>query len=149
MSVPSTWFERDLPILEAIIELLNEKRPHSLLSINEVAEHLSRSKEEVYAAAHALGEEYITLREFLTGGDPGPYLVTAVTSAARRASGQWPSEELVIESLIRGVQIAIESETDPEKRSKLKQFLDSAVGVSREVLVGILTTTLTQKIGGI
>ncbi|CAG4912068.1 unnamed protein product, partial [Acidithrix sp. C25] len=55
----------------------------------------------------------------------------------------------VIESLIRGVQIAIESETDPEKRSKLKQFLDSAVGVSREVLVGILTTTLTQKIGGI
>lgn len=146
MSVPSTWFERDLPVLEAIIELLNEKRPHSLLSINEVAEHLSRSKEEVRAATHALGEEYITLREFINGGDPGPYLVT---SAARRASGQWPSEELVIESLIRGVPIAIESETDPEKRSKLKQFLDSAVGVSREVLVGILTTTLTQKIGGI
>ena len=39
----------------------------------------------------ALDGPYVAkYQKLLTGGDPGPWFVTKVTPAARRAVGQWP-----------------------------------------------------------
>lgn len=100
--VEDTWFARELPVLETIIETLKERGPYGRVSIGDVAESLSWDPMQVYAAVHALGEEFVRVRTFLIGGDPRSYVIKEVTQAARRVVGQWPPESTIIDRLLEG-----------------------------------------------
>jgi hypothetical protein len=86
-TVKNSWQSRDLPVLAAVVRLLDEAHyPH--VRVSEIAEASGRSIDEVAAAVKALDGTYLTLKTTL--GEPGSWFVTRLTSAARQAVGQWP-----------------------------------------------------------
>jgi hypothetical protein len=89
-AVPDTWNERDLPVLAAVVKLLDE--PDSLMAtVSQIAAETGFDVHEVDRALERLKGTFIReYHQFLTGGDPTTWYVSGVTSAARRAVGQWP-----------------------------------------------------------
>jgi hypothetical protein len=86
-AVKNTWECRDLPVLAAVIRLLDEATaPH--VRVSQVAEACGLSVDEVASAAQALDGTYLTLQRTL--GDADSWFVSRPTGAARRAVGQWP-----------------------------------------------------------
>lgn len=87
VAVKDTWQSRDLPVLAAVIRLLDETSS-SQIRISEVVEACGLSVDEVASAAQALDGTYLTLQRTL--GDADSWFVSRPTSAARQAVGQWP-----------------------------------------------------------
>lgn len=83
----NSWQSRDLPVLTAVIRLLDEAN-YPLVRVSEIAEACGLSIDEVAAAVKALGGTWLTLKTTL--GEPGSWFVIRLTSAARQALGQWP-----------------------------------------------------------
>jgi hypothetical protein len=91
-TVQRTWETRDLPVLRAIVKLLEE--PGSFeVSVSQISDETGIDKMDVDRAIDALKGEYITeYQQFLSGGDPSNWAVRGVTPKARRTVGQWPDE---------------------------------------------------------
>jgi len=68
--------------------------------------------QSVGAALNALDGEYI---ELLRTGDFGCWGIPRITTAARRAVGQWPTAETIIERSAAGMTQAAERESDPSR----------------------------------
>ena len=68
-----------------------------------------------------------------------------LTEKAFIAVAGWPSSdgEALFTSLIAELDGRIEA-AEPEERSKLERFRDFAVGIGRDVLVGVLTHEATS-----
>ncbi len=89
VAVTPTWFDRDLPVLNTVIEILEERgRPGAFVLVREIAERSGIDAHIVFAALAAMEHTYVTLNLVLAGGDPNPQTVTGVTAEARRAVGQ-------------------------------------------------------------
>jgi hypothetical protein len=87
VTVKNSWQSRDLPVLAAVVRLLDEANyPH--VRVSEIAEACGLSIDEVAAAVKALDGTYLTLMTTL--GEPGSWFATRLTSTARQAVGQWP-----------------------------------------------------------
>ncbi|WP_256796274.1 helix-turn-helix domain-containing protein [Terrabacter sp. Ter38] len=102
-----TWFSRDMPVLEAAVALLEESRPP--VSDSEIAARTGIDRQHVMKALEALEEDFLDV-----GWDDRADLrvsgvVAACTSAARRATGQWPSAESLAERAIAVVDERIEN----------------------------------------
>jgi hypothetical protein len=89
--VRNTWETRDLPVLRAIVKLL-EKPGSFEISVSQISAETGIDKTDVDRAIEALKGEYVTeYQQFLTGGDPSTWAVRGITPQARRAVGQWPA----------------------------------------------------------
>jgi hypothetical protein len=90
--VQSTWETREVPVLRAVVKLLDQ--PSSFqATVSQISKETGIDKADVDRAIEALEGEYIANYErFLTGGDPSTWAVRGITSKARRAVGQWPDE---------------------------------------------------------
>jgi hypothetical protein len=90
--VQSTWETRELPVLMAVLKLLDQ--PGSFeATVRQISEETGIDKADVDRALEALEGEYISkYQRFLTGGDPSTWAVEGITSKARRAVSQWPDE---------------------------------------------------------
>ena len=87
VAVTDTWQSRDLPVLAAVIRLLDEAgRPQ--IRVSEVVEACGLSVDEVASAVEALNGDYLHLQTTL--GDADSWFVSRPTRAARQAVGQWP-----------------------------------------------------------
>ena len=86
-TVKSTWEHRDLPVLAAVIRLMDETAT-AQVRISKVAEACGLSTDEVASAVEALNGTYLTRQKTL--GDAGSWVISRPTDAARRAVGQWP-----------------------------------------------------------
>jgi hypothetical protein len=87
MAVKDTWDSRDLPVLVAVIRLLDEAgRPQ--IRVSEVVEASGLSVDEVASAVQALNGDYLHLQTTL--GDADSWFLSRPTRAARQAVGQWP-----------------------------------------------------------
>jgi hypothetical protein len=87
--VQSTWRSRDLPVLAAIVRLL-DATSEPQVGVREVIEACGLSADEVASAVQNLDGEHIHLQT--TIGEAGSWLVSRPTAAARRAVGQWPEQ---------------------------------------------------------
>lgn len=90
-AVRDTWQERDLPVLTAVVKLL-EAPGAFMVTVSEVAAETGIDKNQVDRALEALKSSYYISKyqRTLSAGDPSNWYVTGVTSAARRRVGQWP-----------------------------------------------------------
>ena len=86
-AVKSTWERRDLPVLAAVIRLLDETAT-AQVRVSKVAEACGLSMDEVASAVETLNGTYLTWQKTL--GDAGSWVISRPTDAARRAVGQWP-----------------------------------------------------------
>ena len=88
----NTWATRELPVLKAIVKLL-EPPGSNQATISQISEDTGIDKADVDRAIEALKGEYITeYQQFLTDGDPSTWAVRGVTPQARQAVGQWVDE---------------------------------------------------------
>ncbi len=146
VAVTPTWFDRDLPVLEATIQLFEELGYPGIVQVRRIAERAAMDPSTVFAALVAMQYEYVTLRLVLAGGDPNPQMVSSVTPDARRAVGQWPSPENLSDRLVAALRDAVEHETDPVKKTKLRSAADAVAGMGRDILVGVVTAAASGAI---
>lgn len=83
----------------------------------------------------------------LSGGDPSPSRLSGVTSAARRAVGQWPSGESFAQELLAGLNHAAETESDPDRKSRLREAVAVLGGIARTVVVEVATRAVERQTG--
>jgi hypothetical protein len=133
-----TWFSRDLPVLDATVTLFSEGA--GFPEVADIAERSGLEIAHVARALEALDGEYVDLQMMM--GDPAAWFVRNVTSAARRAVGQWPTPEGLVDALAEAFGNAAEQEPDAEKKSRLRQvgaFLSSTGrGVATEVVSKVI-----------
>jgi hypothetical protein len=137
-----TWFTRDLPVLDAVVSLLNED-----VDFPDVADIAGRSgivDAEVGRALRAMDGEYVDL---VIGGEVDSWWVRSVTSAARRAVGQWPTAQGVVDQLAQAFQDAAEYEHDPERQSRLRQVGGFLTSTGREVATEVVSKVILHSAG--
>jgi hypothetical protein len=136
--VKDTWFSRDLPVLDATVALLDEGVDSP--EVRDIAQRSGLEITDTARALEALNGEYVALQMMM--GDPAGWFVRKVTSAARRAVGQWPTPEGLVDALAEAFGNAAEQEPDADRQSRLRQvgaFLSSTGrGVATEVVSQVI-----------
>ncbi|KJE76904.1 hypothetical protein FEAC_14060 [Ferrimicrobium acidiphilum DSM 19497] len=146
MPVAPTWFDRDLPVLEAVIELFEERGLAGFTGA-QVAERCGKEPNDVFVALSALKDEYVFLETTLPGLTADSQWITGVTALARQAVGQWPSLDTYADRFMAALQQAAYHESDPAKQSKIRSAADSVAGIGRDILVTVLSNVLSGAIG--
>jgi hypothetical protein len=141
--VESTWERRDLPVLEAVVKLFDERPEVIWVSVKGIADEIGMDTMDVYRAAKALSPRYLEFTEMLADL-PDPHRISHPTEDARRAVGQWPSPDVWADRIIRGLQEAAEREPDPARRSRLRATAEGLASFGRDVLVGVLSGGITR-----
>jgi hypothetical protein len=139
-----TWASRDLLVLDAAVELVDEMYPAGRYPEgNDIAAHAGLDVQSVGAALNALEGEFLELQRT---GDLGRWGVPRVTPAARRAVGQWPTAESLIDKLAAGIALAAEHESDPERKGKLMALARGLGSFAGDVAVSVAAQTLGQHV---
>lgn len=132
-----TWFERDLPVLDAAVRIYDETG-RSMIRATELERVTGFDHDTVQRALRALNtDEYF---EKATGAFGGQVLgVATPTGAARRAVGAWPSGDLLTERLIAALESAADDTSRPEEeRGRFRQAATWIKGFGYQVAVGAL-----------
>jgi hypothetical protein len=124
-----TWMERDLPVLDATVAMLEDD---PMVTDAAITEHTGFDLTAVRRALEALDGTYVYL-----GRDMSGFFIDAVTADARRAVGQWPTGESLVSQLAEGLAAAAEKEADPERKTRLRQAAVLLGGAVRDIAVEI------------
>jgi hypothetical protein len=141
----STWETRDLPVLEAVVRLFDERPEVVSVTIKGIADDIGMQPIEVYSAAKALSPTYLTLKEMMAPLEH--HQIRGVTDEARRAVGQWPSPDMWADRIVQALLDAAEQEPDEAKKTRLRATAEALAGFGRDVLVGVLSGGITQSMG--
>jgi hypothetical protein len=123
---------RDLPVLDATVRLLEESY---MVTVSDIAARTDLDLAEVARALEALDPAYVDFRKTTTGGDPRFWYVHKVTPEARRAVGQWPTPDTLIDRLAAELSSAAEREADPERKGLLLYSARLVGDTLREIAV--------------
>ena len=146
-AMEDTWISRDLPVLDAVVRLLDEPG-HGLLFGRTVAEHTGLGKGAVESALLALSPDYVRLgRQMSAEGGIDLLPLDGVTAEARRAVGQWPTADSLVAQLIDGFNDAADREPDPERKNRLQAIASGLGGSVRDVAVDIVARVIEHKAG--
>jgi hypothetical protein len=143
-----TWVSRELPVLDAVVTLLDDGRIPANVTVTELAGHTGMDPVEIARALQALNGPYLDLQTTLaTIDDPGSWFAKGVTPEARRAVGQWPTADSLITRLVDGFNAAAEREPDPERKSRLRAIASGLGGSVRDVAVDIVARVIEHRTG--
>jgi hypothetical protein len=131
-AVEDTWGARDLRVLSAAVALLGQSY---MVTVSDIAGRTGLEMTEVAQALDALDPTYVDFRKTETGGDSTFWYVLKVTPEARRAVGQWPTAEGLIDRLAQAFTDAAEHEDDAEKHYQLRQAAGLLTNGVRDVAV--------------
>jgi hypothetical protein len=139
-----TWGVRDVPVLSAVVELLD----HSyMVTVSDIAERTGLDLAEVARSLDAMDPAFVDFRKTETGGDPRFWYVNRVTPEARQAIGQWPTAEGLIDRLVKAFSDAADHEQDAERHYQLRQAAGLLGETVRDVAVRV-AATITGPLGG-
>jgi hypothetical protein len=137
--VEDTWGVRDIPVLNAVVELLD----HSyMVTVSDIAERTGLDLAEVARSLDAMDPVFVDFRKTETGGDPRFWYVNRVTPEARQAVGQWPTAEGLVDRLVKAFSEAADHEEDAERHYQLRQVAGLLGETVRDVAVRV-TATIT------
>lgn len=131
--LPDTWHSRDLPVLRAIVRLCDPS-PH-VTTPDSVAELTGLSIDDVDRAINALmSDGYFSAS---IRGDGRASLINGVSGEARRATGAWPSGEVVADRLLSLLEELSEDSEDELVRTRAGKAAKALGGLGRDVLVSV------------
>ncbi len=140
-----TWADRDLPVLEATVALLEQSY---MVTVSDIAARTGLEEPAVARALEALDPDYVDFRKTTTGGDPRFWYVLKVTPDARRAVGQWPTAELLIDRLADALTAASRDEQEEADRQGLMVYAARLIGDTlRDVTVRAAADVLRPSLG--
>jgi hypothetical protein len=135
--VEDTWGVRDVPVLSAVVELLD----HSyMVTVSDIGERTGLDLAEVARSLDAMDPAFVDFRKTETGGDPRFWYVNRVTPEARQAVGQWPTAEGLIDQLVKAFSDAADHEQDAERHYQLRQAAGLLGETVRDVAVRVAAT---------
>jgi predicted transcriptional regulator len=130
--VEDTWAARELPVLNAAVALLDASY---LVTVSDIAERAGLDQADVARSLEALHPTHVDFRKTETGGDPRFWYVLKVTPEGRRAAGQWPTAEGLVDRLVTAFRDAASQEQDPERQYQLSQAAGLLGETVRDVAV--------------
>lgn len=146
MGVEDTWTNRDLPVLDVIVRLLDQG--NFMVTVRDIAAETGFDPATVDRAITALEGTYVVeYEQFATGGDPNPWRVRRVTAKARQAVGQWPTPESLVDHLAEAFGNAAENEPDPDRRGKLRQVASFLGSAGRDVATEVVAKVVLHTTG--
>jgi hypothetical protein len=126
-----------MPVLNTVVELLG----HSyMVTVSDIAERTGLELAEVARSLDAMDPTFVDFRKTETGGDPTFWYVNKVTPEARRAVGQWPTPEGLIDRLVRAFSDAADHEEDAERHYQLRQAAGLLGETLRDTAVQVAAT---------
>jgi hypothetical protein len=129
-----------MPVLNSVVELLG----HSyMVTVSDIALRTGLEQAEVARSLDAMDPTFVDFRKTETGGDPTFWYVNKVTPEARRAVGQWPTPEALVDRLVQAFNDAADHEEDAERHYQLRQ----AAGLLGETLRDVAVRVATGVIG--
>jgi hypothetical protein len=139
-----TWASRDLPVLEAAVSQIDELfKTHTYADATDIAAITGMDILDVITALNALDGTYIKLGK---GMEPSRWHITDVTPAARRAVGQWPTGENLVERLAAGISQAAEREQDPEQKRRLHSVARELGGAAKAIAINVASEILEHRL---
>ena len=129
-----TWGPREMPVLSAVVALLEQSY---MVTVSDIAERTGLELAEVARSLDTLDPTYVDFRKTETGGDPTFWYVLKVTPEARRAVGQWPTAESLVDQLAQAFRDAADNEDDPERHYQLRQAAGLLESGIRDVAIQI------------
>jgi predicted transcriptional regulator len=138
--VKDTWVGRDLPVLDATVNLLEDSY---MVTVSDIADRTGLDLADVSRALETLDPTYLDFRKTTTGGDPRFWYVHKATPEGRRAVGQWPTPEALIQSLAEELTAAAERETDPERKGLLSYSARLLGDTLRDLVIEAAARVLT------
>lgn len=143
-SLPDLWASRDLPVLLAAAQLLEEARPP--ITSNAVAERAGVDFAAAVRALLHLGHEYLEIRDSSTYDGRDCY-VYAITPAGLRASGQWPSPEAAAERFLSALDELIKTtDAGTPKGAWLRTLRQHVTSFGLDVLAQVMASVLSGRI---
>ena len=127
-----TWKARDLPVLSAVVTLLERSY---MVTVSDIADLTGLDQAEVARSLDALHPTHVDYRKTETGGDPRFWYVLKVTPEGRRAVGQWPTAEGLVDHFIQAFRDAASGEQDSERQYQLSQAAGLLANTVRDVAV--------------
>jgi hypothetical protein len=146
VEVEDTWFSRDLPVLDAVVTLLDQ--PGSFMAqVRDIAEKTGMDPNDIARALEALDGTYVEFEQFATGGNPNSWRVRRVSSDARRAVGQWPTPENIVARLAEAFSAAAERERDPERKGKLRALASFLAETGKDFAAEVVAKVIAHQTG--
>lgn len=139
-----TWATRDLPILRAIVQLVEER---DLTRAEEIAERTGFDRETVNLGVRALRSEdppFFTASASMGGGFGS---IHNVTGHARRTVGQWPSAEGLADRITEALAVAAERTDDEEQKGLLRRTARYFGSAGRDLLVDVTGAVIARQVG--
>jgi hypothetical protein len=126
-----------MPVLRSVVELLG----HSyMVTVSDIAARTGLELAEVARSLDAMDPTFVDFRKTETGGDSTFWYVNKVTPEARRAVGQWPTPEGLVDRLAQAFSDAADHEEDAERHYQLRQAAALLGETLRDVAVRVAAT---------
>ena len=125
--LPDVWFTRDLPVLRAIVRLLDEPPHGSAPYLGAVVPASGLPKAQVVSAANALAAAgYV---EALTNHAGDIVRFTSASAEARRLTGLWPTPQGEWDRLLEQATTRAKHAPTEVERQRWRAFADAATAV--------------------
>ncbi|MEU7913469.1 hypothetical protein [Microbispora bryophytorum] len=134
------WYQRDLPVLQAIVRLKDEN-PGAPIPRKLVEEATDLDAETVRRAVFSLMDEpYIETDGSLADMTED---IKRVTGDGKRAANFWPTPESLADVLRDAILQAAEREPDEGKRGKLRALGTWLAEGGRDIVTGVISSAIT------
>jgi hypothetical protein len=125
--LPDVWFTRDLPVLRAIVRLVDEPATGSAPYLGAVVPASGLPKPEVVSAAKALVDSGLV--EALTNYAGDIVRFTAVSAEARRLAGLWPTPQGEWDRLLEQLEVRAANALSDVERTRWRALADAAAAI--------------------
>jgi hypothetical protein len=134
--VTETWYQRDLPVLRAVVELADIKTGGPI-SNAEIASATGFDSETVRRALHSLLAEDPPFFEAMGSYADKADAVSRISGHAKRVAGAWPTPESLADAVRDAIVQAAAEEMQPEKRNFLETLGMFIAEGGRDVLTAV------------
>lgn len=130
-------------MLKAVVELADES---PFVEAHMVDKATGLPEKDVNASLKALNDAGFFTR---VSGDMGRLIdmVYGVTGHARQVVGAWPTSQALAEDLVTQLEKHAATETDPEKKSRIMDFLKGTGQAGREIAVDVMSSVIKAQMG--
>lgn len=127
LPLADTWFPRDLPVLRAIVRLIDEPATGSAPYLGAIAPASGLPKAQVVSAAKALFDAgYV---DALTNHAGEIVRFTAVSAESRRLAGLWPTPQGEWDRLVEQLSARASGALTDVERTRWRAMADAATAI--------------------
>lgn len=137
------WGERDFPVLLEVARRIDAA--DIMPNVQAVADAVGLPVEQVQLAGAALKRRGLV---DAVGSLGNPVVrFRELSGEAYLLTGLHPNGDDAVSALVSALRQAADQAKDPEEKSRLRSLADGALGVTREVLAGVLTAAIAHQAG--